>query len=385
MEAAIENVRDDAFNTAENIRIDALTNRSPARIAWDIRSPGDLDRLRQRWSELDSIPRILIDRGEGVDHSWGGLDIRTLLLGEESSGRFSVHDMIFAPGSEFPACYLETGHVYIWIVDGALDLRIGDNLERSAGETFGYAPPGTRFGLGNPTAEPAQVVMLFSPAGSDRAFEAVHDLHAGADEPGGREIREVLGRFGFRFDDMVLANDGRVNLPAARLDMEISSIDDLFALRDRWSRQQPVPKLLKDISNAKTLPGIPSVPLTDGDNSAGHSICSLLSPQPGYRASLHHQPAEEELFYFLDGDYELTAGSMTVNVRRGTFAIAPRFASHGGINNSDRPVRFLGMNAPAGHERAYDMLMRERDPARLPELFKAYGFFLLEPVPSYHD
>jgi hypothetical protein len=38
------------------------------------------------------------------------------------------------------------------------------------------------------------------------------------------------------------------------------------------------------------------------------------------------------------------------------------------------------MNAPAGHERAYDMLMRKPDPKLLPELFKAYGFNLHEPV-----
>jgi mannose-6-phosphate isomerase-like protein (cupin superfamily) len=372
------------FYLTENRRIDALTNAAMPRIDAEIRSPADLARLRERWAKLDSIPKIVMGREDAVDHSWLGLDVRTLLLGDESSGRFSIHDIVLAPGAELPTYYLKEGHTYFWVVEGQVDLRIGAECRRTQRESYGYAPAMTRQGVSNPTAQPAQIVIAYSPAGSDRAFEAAraHWL-----ETGDRDLsvyREILGRYGFCFDDAVLENDKRINEKAERLEADIQVIDDLFELRERWARQRGVPKLVLDIGNAKTLPGIPSVPLTDGDESSGHSICSLLSPQPGYRATLHHQPAEEELFYFLDGDYELTAGSTTVNVRRGTFVIAPRFATHGGMNHSNRPVRFIGMNAPAGHERAYDMLMRERHSERLPELFKAYGFFLLEPVNYEH-
>jgi quercetin dioxygenase-like cupin family protein len=367
--------------SSENRRIDALTNAVMPRIEADIRSPEDLESLRVNWAKRDAIPRIVQERKDGADHSWLGLDIRTLLLGDESGGRWSIHDVILAPGAELPTFYLNNGHTYYCVADGEVELRIGNQCEKATEEAFGYAPPMTRQGLRNTASKPAQVLICFSPAGSDRAFEAAHAHWLATGEADTAAYCKILNRFGFRFDDAVLDSDRRVNETVEKIPADIDAFDDLLRLRENWARRTGVPKLTLKHANVLDLPGISTVKLVNGDDTAGQSVWSLHAPKAGYYASKHYHPTDEELFYVLtDGAYEIYIGGVKTWLRRGSFAIAPRHATHGGMNKSKHQIRFFGMNSPAGHERVTDAFPRFRDSGRMEELFTAHGYSLLEPL-----
>jgi hypothetical protein len=50
------------------------------------------------------------------------------------------------------------------------------------------------------------------------------------------------------------------------------------------------------------------------------------------------------------------------------------YGTHAFVNTSNAPVRIIGMNSPAGHERAFDM--PNPTPERLPGLMVALGWRL---------
>ena len=158
----------------ENQKIDSMLGTECPPLPAAISSRSDLAELRSRWQVLTAVPVLAEDRSAGIDQSWAGLDVRTLLRGEQSAGRFAVHCVVLAPGAELAAHYLDDTHSYLLVSDGQVELGIGARRETVGQHSLGYAPPRTRQSLRNSSTVPATVMMVHSPAGSDRAFQAAH-------------------------------------------------------------------------------------------------------------------------------------------------------------------------------------------------------------------
>jgi quercetin dioxygenase-like cupin family protein len=99
------------------------------------------------------------------------------------------------------------------------------------------------------------------------------------------------------------------------------------ALRDAWSRRPGIPKLLATPPpSGLELPGdnqssIAGSVLPNGDEGSGSAVAFLGQASPGYGAPPHHQPSEEEIFYVLEGELDLTCGSQTRRVGPGAFGL----------------------------------------------------------------
>jgi mannose-6-phosphate isomerase-like protein (cupin superfamily) len=102
------------------------------------------------------------------------------------------------------------------------------------------------------------------------------------------------------------------------------------------------------------FPGQQSRVLLNGDQSGGTVSVFHLTLEPGYHAPNHHQPNEEEFFYILEGQVELTIGNRTVLAGPGHFGFAPRFCTHAFKGAGTTPARMLTWNTPAGHERMFE-------------------------------
>jgi mannose-6-phosphate isomerase-like protein (cupin superfamily) len=370
---------------AENRRVDLLSGKSSPPLDIAVSNGDDLAALRARWASMDSIPKLLSARPEGVDHSWKNLDIRTLLRGEESTGRFSCHDIVLAPGAALPPHFHEVGNTYWWVIEGTVDLRIGHLTERVSRYGFGYAPACTRQGIKNPTSKPARVYVAYSPAGADHAFASAHAHWAATGEQDEQPYLAILARYGFNFDaHTVLANDARTNEPASRIEAHITRFEEYAALRDAWSRRPGIPKLLTTPQRSSLdVPGdensIAGSVLLSGDEGGGSAVAFVGQAEPGYGAPAHHQPSEEELFYVVEGELDLTCGSMTRRVGPGAFGFAPRNATHAFHNPTSAVTTFLTVNSPAGHERGFEVIAREHQSDRLGELLVAHGWRMHPP------
>jgi len=135
----------------------------------------ELARLRELWSTLPSIPKLLASRDNGADCSWPGFDVRTFLRGEESNGRWSVHSIILAPGAELPQ-HAYDGSAYWFMVDGEAFITIGAQAGTLLHQASAYAPPHTTQAIANRSSKPVEFIVAHSPAGADRAFTAAHAL-----------------------------------------------------------------------------------------------------------------------------------------------------------------------------------------------------------------
>lgn len=352
-------------NDTDNRRVDALLGDPRPRLEADIHGLADLQALRERWAQVEAAPVLIEKREQGMEHSWAGLDVRTFLRGEQSSGRFSVHSVVLAPGIGLPAHYHEHAHMIVLVVAGEIELGVGHQIERVEQYSLGYLPPRTRLNLRNLSSAPASVMLIYWPAGAERAFEEAHRRWLSTQESSALAYEDILGRYGFRFDDALLPNDQRTNESLEPLDFDINGPGDLEALRTEFQRRHDVPRLV--LTTRSEFDAAPSgasfrKSLLTGENSGGNAMLNLLSGVPGFSAPDHHQPTEEEFFFIADGQLQMTCGTATSLVNPGAFAFAPRNCTHAFVNTSPSAcARFVTLNSPAGHERSMAAVRRRSE------------------------
>ena len=73
---------------------------------------------------------------------------------------------------------------------------------------------------------------------------------------------------------------------------------------------------------------------------------------PGTEPPPHVHSREDELFYVLDGEFDVYAGDEAFNVKTGECVFLPKFRPHAFVVRSHR-LRVLALFAPAGLEEAF--------------------------------
>jgi mannose-6-phosphate isomerase-like protein (cupin superfamily) len=109
--------------------------------------------------------------------------------------------------------------------------------------------------------------------------------------------------------------------------------------------------LLPDEAPTSTAPNRQYRWLLKSEQSGGSIALHVLTVEPGFWAKEHHHPAEEEFFFVLDGELEVTIGNRTVTGGPGTFAYAPPGCTHSFRPVGGKPCTVLHWNSPGGHER----------------------------------
>src|SRR3974390_2961871 len=181
----------------ENERVDGFTNNFNAPLPFEVRSVEDLAELRKAWLKRDSVPCLIEGREQAIDNSFLGLDIRTFLTGDNSSGRISVHDIIVPPGAGLPKHYQTAGGLYIAVIDGEVDLTVGHLTETARESSFAYIPANTTAEIANRSQAPARLYVLSYPAGLDRAFAEAHALWVKSGDASPAPYQAILQRYGF--------------------------------------------------------------------------------------------------------------------------------------------------------------------------------------------
>jgi quercetin dioxygenase-like cupin family protein len=326
-----------------------------------------------------------MDRNSGTDCSWRDLDIRTLLSGEQSGGRFSVHSLRLPPGAGLPPHYLTDSQTYIAVTEGEVVLRVGDLEETVPGFGVGYIPPSTRMAYRNRSAKPASLLLVQSPAGTERAFAETNRYWVDSGDNDEKAYLAILARFGFRFDDQLLPRDALTNAPVEPLEFKLRGEGDMERLRHAFEQREPVPRLVQSTSaemTGKVTGQNFRRQAVNGDCSSGHAMLTLLSFLPGAGASDHHQPTEDELFYVFDGTLHMSVATEKLDLPRGAFAYAPVNCTHGLRNLETEETRFMALNSPAGHERALtamrEIMRTGATPEEIDRLAVACGFILHE-------
>jgi mannose-6-phosphate isomerase-like protein (cupin superfamily) len=110
-------------------------------------------------------------------------------------------------------------------------------------------------------------------------------------------------------------------------------------------------RILRSLETEKLMAlGVEVEVLLSSDDTAGAASVYRLGVMPQGGPPLHFHADEDEAFYVLDGDFEVTCGDTTSAVSSGEFVFLPRQIPHTFRNAGDTMGRLLGICTPGGHE-----------------------------------
>jgi len=119
--------------------------------------------------------------------------------GEDTGGVLTALENVVAPG-DGPPLHRHRDEAETWyVLEGELRFLLGEELSTTAAGSFVFVPPRTPHCFQNVGTVPARLLIVFTPSGMERFFDAFAALPSGADLAGafheiGSEVgMEVLG------------------------------------------------------------------------------------------------------------------------------------------------------------------------------------------------
>ena len=111
---------------------------------------------------------VAADDGERI---WIVADTMTLkATGESTSGRLVLLENLTAPGGGPPPHVHTREDEFFYVLDGAFEIRIGDQVHTLGAGGFAYAPRGTVHNFRNTAQTPSRILVGFTPGGMEGFF-----------------------------------------------------------------------------------------------------------------------------------------------------------------------------------------------------------------------
>lgn len=108
-----------------------------------------------------------------------------------------------------------------------------------------------------------------------------------------------------------------------------------------------------------------------GQTGGAYAVVEEVSP-PNSGPPLHLHERTDEIFYVLEGEYEVTCGERTFRAARGTMFIVPKRVPHTLRNAAATASRVLVVHVPAGFEKFFEAADGVTDRDRLLRIAEAH-------------
>jgi len=117
-------------------------------------------------------------------------------VADQTGGDFSLMERTLPPGGRRPPAHRHVNcSEAFFVLDGQISFVLdGQDLTGGPGD-FLLVPRGAAHTFGNPSDEPARLLVLHAPA-MDAYFEELHRLWASGQPPATAEERALMARFG---------------------------------------------------------------------------------------------------------------------------------------------------------------------------------------------
>ena len=136
---------------------------------------------------------IVSGPGEGELLRAGSSELRFKAQATDGDGQLTLSEMTVAPGFPGPPLHIHSGFTdSFYVVEGTLEVRVGDRTVEAPPGTFAAFPAGTPHTFSNPGTEVVRAVNVMAPAG----FEAyIKELWSSGELPDPAAAMEIASRY----------------------------------------------------------------------------------------------------------------------------------------------------------------------------------------------
>jgi quercetin dioxygenase-like cupin family protein len=287
----------------------------------------------------------------------------THLAGEETEGRFSLLETLWAPALPAPLHVHRDADELYFVLNGELTVYLPRRVARGGAGAWVYCPRGVPHTYEVTSPTPARLLYVGSPVGFERFVAA-------AGEPA-RELTLPPGE----------ANIARAITLAPKYGIEILGAPG--ELPEGTQHTEPAGAAYWSLGSLAT------VHLSGKDTEGRYSFVEHLIP-PGARPPMHLHGREGQLWYVLEGELTVHLQGEIRRCRAGEWAYGPPGIAHTHEVTSKTPARVLEVNSPAGFEDfiaaagepagALKLPPGEPDLSRAIAIAPAYGIDLMPPL-----
>lgn len=113
-----------------------------------------------------------LDSAPGGALLGGSIHIRA--RSEDTDGRFGLIEQVVPAGFPGPALHVHPDfEETFYVIDGEIAFRVGDEAHDAGPGTVAVIPPNTPHTFANPSNQTARMLVLVTPGGFERYFEAL--------------------------------------------------------------------------------------------------------------------------------------------------------------------------------------------------------------------
>jgi quercetin dioxygenase-like cupin family protein len=136
---------------------------------------------------------LLVRPGEG-HHLGGSFDVLVRVRSEQTAGVMAVIEETLAPGA-FITPHTHRNDVWVHVLTGEIGVLVGEETAQAEAGAWALKPRDVLHSMWNAGSEPARIIEVLTPGGTERWFEEIAELPPG-DEAG---FRDACQRHGIAF------------------------------------------------------------------------------------------------------------------------------------------------------------------------------------------
>ncbi len=125
----------------------------------------------------------------------GSFEVRVTVRGEHTGGVLASLEETLHPGA-FVTPHTHGNDVWVYVLSGTIGVLVGDEIGEAGAGDWALKPRNVLHAMWNASDEPARIIEVLTPAGTERWFEEIAALDA-ADDAG---FDEACRRHGITFD-----------------------------------------------------------------------------------------------------------------------------------------------------------------------------------------
>lgn len=146
-----------------------------------------------------STEGVILEHGTAGGISLGPTRIDYLVTGEHSKN-CSMFEFSVGSGFDTGAHYHTKIEEFFYVLEGELNLRVGDRVVRGGAGTFVFIPTGVPHSFGNSSAGLARMLLIAAPSGHEGYFNELAAL-----AKGGHPDPDALAKLRAKYDTIQIS------------------------------------------------------------------------------------------------------------------------------------------------------------------------------------